>query len=140
MARQNKKPPILPLIFDTDILIWYLRGDRAARHIIESTDVEHRWLTSLSLMELMQGARSQQEMNDIQAFVAENFSRMIHPGTAISEKSIHLMSAYAASHGLRVIDAMIAASSLLTKSTLCTGNNKHFSFIPGLSVRVFKKT
>ncbi len=89
------------------------------------------------MMEVLQGCRNREELVEAQAFVAENISRIIHPHTSISEKAIHFVGEYALSHGLRVVDALIAASALLHRAKLATGNAKHFRFIPGLTLDEF---
>ncbi len=137
MARRTKKTPLRPIIFDTDILIWYFRGNAKARTLLEGAETDRRWTTSVTLMELFQGCRNQSELLDIQSFVAENISRILHPRTSISEKAIHLVQEYTLSHGLRVIDALIASSTLLHRAVLATGNEKHFHFIPGLKILPF---
>jgi len=137
MARRTKKTPLQPVVFDADILIWYFRGNPSAQASVASVDQDLRWVSSLALMELMQGARNRKELLDVQAFIAENFSRILHPRTSISEKAIHLIDECAPSHGLRVIDALIAASAMLHRAVLATGNSRHFSFIPGLELRRF---
>ena len=137
MARQTKTTTLRPVVFDTDILIWYFRGYGQARSFLEQTERDRRWISSLTLMELMQGCRTQSESLDVQTFVAENVSRILHPKTSISEKAIHLVDQFALSHGLRVIDAIIAASALLHRASLVTGNVRHFRFIPGLQVQTF---
>lgn len=138
MAQRPKKTTLRPVIFDTDILIWYFRGNVRARSFVESVESDRRWITSLSLMELFQGCRNRLETQDIQAFVAENISRILHPRTSVSEKAIHLTQEFAISHGLRVIDALIAASALLHRARLATGNERHFRFIPGLEIQIFR--
>lgn len=137
MARKAKTSSIQALIFDTDVLIWYFRGNPKACRLFEKTPNENRWITSLTLMELFQGCRNKEELINTQALIAENFSRIIHPKTSISEKAIHLIENYSLSHGLRVIDALVASSALLTKAGLVSGNSKHFKFIPGLSFHSF---
>lgn len=137
MARKAKIPTLQPIIFDTDVLICYFRGNAEIKKILENEDPEGRWISSLTLMELLQGCRNQKEVREVEAFVAENISRIIHPRTSISEKAIHLVSEYALTRGLRAIDALIAATALLHKATLITSNFKHFSFIPGIQVRRF---
>lgn len=137
MARPKKKTPLRAVIFDTDILVWYFRGNAGAKTLIERTEKDCRWISSVTLMEVMQGCRNREELLDSQAFVAENISRIIHPRTSLSEKAIHLVGEYALSHGLRVIDALIAASALLSRAVLATGNARHFRFIPGLEIREF---
>jgi hypothetical protein len=120
------------------VLIWYFRGNPRARSFLSSIETGHRWISSMTLMELFQGCRNRAELTDVQAFVAENISRILHPRTAVSEKAIHLTQEFALSHGLRVIDALIAASALLHRAVLATGNDRHFRFIPGLEIQVFK--
>lgn len=54
------------MIFDTDVLIWYLRGNpRAAVAIDESSD---RKISAVTLMELYQGARDKRELKTIGDF------------------------------------------------------------------------
>ena len=137
MARQTQKTPHRPIVFDTDVLVWYFRGNKRAHELLRSTERDRRWITSLTLMELFQGCRTPSEIADIEAFVHENISRVLHPKTAISEKAIHLVSQYALSHGLRVIDALIAASAQLHGAVLASGNSRHFRFIAGLHLHVF---
>src|SRR4051812_6246753 len=51
------------VIFDTDVLVWATRGNlRAARIINDATDRE---LSIVSLMELVQGARSKLDIRQI---------------------------------------------------------------------------
>lgn len=138
MARPTKKTALRPVVFDTDVLIWYFRGNPRASAFLSSVETDRRWISSLTLMELFQGCRDRAELTDVQAFAAENISRILHPRTAVSEKAIHLTQEFALSHGLRVIDALIAASALLHRAVLATGNDRHFRFIEGLEIRVFK--
>jgi predicted nucleic acid-binding protein len=138
MARQSKKAALRPVVFDTDVLIWYFRGNPRANAFLSSVETDRRWISSMTIMELFQGCRNREELTDVQAFVAENISRILHPRTAVSEKAIHLTQEFALSHGLRVIDAVIAASALLHRAILATGNNRHFRFIPGLTIEIFK--
>ncbi len=137
MARRTKKTTLQPVIFDTDVLIWFFRGNLKAQNLFKSTDQDYRWLSSLTLMELFQGCRNQEELLNVEAFVSENISQIVHPKTSISEKAIHLIHEYCLSHGLRLVDAVIAGSALLKRAILVTGNKRHFSFISGLSLKIY---
>lgn len=137
MARRATGAARRPLVFDTDVLIWYFRGNVRARNVLHRTPQERRWLSAISFMELLQGARQTSELADIQAFIAENFSRILHPRTAVSEKAIHCIVQWGLSDGLRVADAIIAASAILARATLVTGNVRHFRFIPELQFQAF---
>ena len=47
------------MLFDTDVLIWALRGSKKAAKEIDND--ENRFISAVNYMELMQGARSRQE-------------------------------------------------------------------------------
>jgi predicted nucleic acid-binding protein len=138
MAEQTSPAPVHKVIFDTDVLIWYLRGHETARRFIENIAYERRMLSSLTLMELLQGCRNRQEAREVRTFVSENMSLVIHPDETISRRAIALLEQHAFSHGLRVVDAIIAASALEAASSLATANVKHYRIIVPLDLIRFK--
>jgi|RhiMetdeSRZDD1v2_1073273.scaffolds.fasta_scaffold35361_3 predicted nucleic acid-binding protein len=138
MAEQASPPSLHKVIFDTDVLVWYLRGFEKARRFIENVPHERRALSSLTFMELLQGCRNQQEARQVKAFISENISLVIHPDEIISRRAIALLEHHAFSHGLRVVDAIIAASALETASSLATANVRHYRIITPLNLIQFK--
>jgi predicted nucleic acid-binding protein len=138
MAEQASPASLHKVIFDTDVLVWYLRGFETARRFIEDVPHERRALSSLTFMELLQGCRNQQEGRQVKAFISENISLVIHPDEIISRRAIALLEHHAFSHGLRVVDAIIAASALETASSLATANVKHYRVIAPLNLLQFK--
>lgn len=92
----------------------------------------------MTFMELLQGCRNLQEAREVKSFISENISLLIHPDEIISRTAIALLEHHAFSHGLRVVDAFIAASALETASSLATGNAKHYRRITPLNVIPFK--
>jgi predicted nucleic acid-binding protein len=118
----------LPVLFDTDVLIWYFRGLDAAAKLISKTPYEQRFVSSVCIMELIQGCRNKKELKDIMAFIRDN-CRIIHCDKDVSEKAISLIQIYALSHGLRTVDAIIAATVLVNKAYLATANYRHFDMI-----------
>jgi predicted nucleic acid-binding protein len=138
MAEQSSPASVHKVIFDTDVLIWYLRGHEKARRFINDVAHERRMLSSLTVMELLQGCRNRQEARDVKAFVSENMSLVVHPDETISRRAIALVEQYAFSHGLRVVDAIIAASALETGSALATANVKHYRIIVPINLIRFK--
>jgi predicted nucleic acid-binding protein len=78
------------------------------------------------------------EAREVKAFVSENFSLVIHPDEIISRRAIALLEQHAFSHGLRVVDAIIAASALETPAALATANVKHYRVIAPLNLIQFK--
>ena len=125
------------MIFDTDILIWYFRGNQKARELISVVPYRDRQVSSLCIMELVQGCRDRQELRAVKEFIRENIAGVIHPDEDISEKAISLLEGHAGADGLRTIDALVAATALREDDTLVTANQKHFKKITGLEVRKF---
>jgi predicted nucleic acid-binding protein len=125
------------MIFDTDVLIWYFRGNQKAREFISGVPYRDRQVSSLCIMELVQGCRDRQELREVKAFMRENIATVIHPDEAVSEKAISLLEGHASTDGLRTIDALLAATALREDDMLATANHKHFKNIPGLDVRKF---
>lgn len=126
------------MIFDTDVLIWYFRGSQKAKELISGVPYRDRQVSSLCVMELVQGCRERQEVRAVKEFLRENIAGVIHPDERISEKAIALLEGHASADGLRTVDALIAATALREDETLVTANHKHFKKIPGLEVRKFQ--
>jgi len=124
------------VIFDTDVLIWFFRGDRRAAELIES--VPEREASIISLMELIQGARSRGEIRVIRHFFRENVVRLIAVNESVIHAVVSLMEEHAMSSGLQVADALIAATAREAGSALTTGNVRHFRVIPGLELKTFR--
>ena len=123
------------MIFDTDVLIWFFRGNAAAAEFLEKqTDRE---VSIVSIMELHQGSRSRDESRVIRRFFQDNAFRIIPINEAISHLAATLIEDHARSHGLQVADALIAATARETASILATGNVRHFRSIPGLQLKTF---
>lgn len=89
-------------------------------------------------MELLQGCQNYEEVKIVRRFIKENFFSVTHPDEKISEKAILLLEKYSLSHGLRTIDALIAATALETNFSLATANFKHYKNIPNLTLIQFK--
>ena len=126
------------MIIDTDVLIWYFRGNQDARDFIAGVPYQKRIISALCVMELIQGCADKSELKSVKEFVRLNFPKIIYPDEGISEKAILLLERYALADGLRTVDALIAASAVSHKATLATANYKHFKSIEGLHVVQFK--
>ena len=89
------------MIVDTDILIWYFRGDEAASRFLTRVPFPERTVSALTVMELLQGCRDQRETRDTAVFVSENLAAVIHPDETISRRALQLLELYARRAGLR---------------------------------------
>jgi len=124
------------MIFDTDVLVWFLRGDRAAVRLIASQS--ERAISIVSAMELVQGARSRGEIKTIHDFIRQHGIRLVPVSESISHVALSLIEAHALGQGLRVADALIVATAREAALPLATGNARHFRAIAGLELKVFR--
>lgn len=124
------------MIFDTDVLIWATRGNARAAAWVDA-DAE-RAVSIVTVMELLQGARSRAEMKILrQALHAIGF-RVCPLTEAVSASAVGLIEEHALSSGLQVADAFVAATAIATGETLVTANEKHFRAIRNLTLKIFR--
>jgi predicted nucleic acid-binding protein len=57
---------------------------------------------------------------------------------AISQRAADFVEAMALSHGLRLADALIAATAVEHQAVLLTGNRKHFVAVPEMQIEAFE--
>ena len=124
------------MLFDTDVLIWVLRGNaKAARTVDRATA---RAVSVVTYMELLQGARDKAEVKAVKAFLAD----MAFATLPLTENIGHRASIYMEEYGLSVAmglaDALIAATAIETHLPLLTGNRKHYRPIKELDLKPFR--
>jgi len=81
-------------------------------------------------LELLQGARNKTEMQRLEDMLAMFYCLDMPP--EIFQVARQLIKHYSLSHGLRLADALIAATALVYELELLTINQKNFRFIPEL--------
>ncbi len=124
------------MMFDTDVLIWFLRGNEKAGHLIDGAP--ERTLSAIALMELLQGARSVQESREIRRFLQRHGFRVLPVTESISHLAIALIEEHALRDGLQLADSLISATARENGETLATGNMKHFRRIKNLDLKPFR--
>jgi hypothetical protein len=124
------------MIFDTDVLIWALRGNPGAARTIDSAI--DRTLSVVSLMELLQGSRSKREAHQIRQSLLTLQFTLTPLSERIGSTAADLIEQHALSRGIQVADALIAATALESDQPLCTANTKHFRFIRALALTAFR--
>lgn len=124
------------MMFDTDVLIWFLRGNEKAGHLIDGAS--ERTVSAVTLMELLQGARSAQESRDIRRLLQRQNFRVLPLTESISHLALALIEEHALRDGLQVADSLIAATARESGETLATGNLKHFRRIGNLHLKPFR--
>jgi predicted nucleic acid-binding protein len=124
------------LIIDTDIVIWYMRGNEKARLFLDGLD--GFCLSVISYIELVQGLRDKAEFREFRKALNEWQVNVLQIDEAISAKAMVYIEKFHLSHSLTLADALIAATAINKGLPLHTGNDKHYRMIGGLEVRKFK--
>ena len=123
------------MLFDTDVLILALRGSlKAAKEINEDAN---RFISAVSYMELMQGARNKQEQTLIKRFLSQLGFIVLPITEAISHRATIFIEENALKSGMQLADALVFATACENSLTLCSANKKHFDGLDSLDAKVF---
>ena len=107
------------LLIDTDVLIWYLRGNEKAFSTIEN--LESFNVSVVTYMELVQGMRNKKELNSLrQALQAWN-SKILYITEEISAKAMFAVEQHFLSHSMQLADALIGSTAVSHGLPLLTG-------------------
>lgn len=123
------------MLFDTDVLVWFLRGSDQAAQVINPLD--DRRLSIVSYMELIEGVRDRADLRTVRntlvggRFAVEPLSENIGQRAAVYMEEHRLKS------GMHMADALIAATAVERGLPLCTANRKHYSVIADLVIVPF---
>ena len=123
------------MIIDTDVLIWYLRGNEKAYHEI-CAHIPFA-VSAVTYMELIQGMKDKRELHLFHKCFRNMRVNVIQISASISIRAVHFVEDYALSHSMELGDAIIAATALENDEILLTGNTKHYSFIPNIQIKKF---
>ena len=123
------------MLFDTDMLIWLMRGNVKAAKVVDR--VPERYMSVLTRMELLQGVKNKNHLSHAQSFIAEYGFVVLPLTNDIGHRALVYIEEYALAHGLRANDAIIAASAVENNLTLCSSNIKHYHSIKDLKFYPF---
>jgi predicted nucleic acid-binding protein len=116
-------------LLDTDVLIDIQRGHVAAvAWFATLTDLPS--VPGLVIMELIQDAQNMQQVRQALRLVAP--LPMVWPTSTDCDRALADFTSYHLSHGLGLLDSLIAACAIGLSATLCTFNIKHYRVLPGL--------
>ena len=124
------------MLIDTDLLIWFLRGQRSARDALAACrSVE---LSAVTWMELVQCVRDKEELRTLRQTVRLNEWRVRPLTEDISYRATMYVENYSLSDGVRLADALIAASAVQAGLVLLTANVRHYRCIPDLVLEQYR--
>ena len=124
------------MLFDTDVLIWFLRGnDKAAAFLTRERD---RAMSQVTWMELVQGARDKRDLAVMRAFLARMDFRMLPLAENIGHRAMLYLEQHGLKDGIKMADTLVAATAVEFGLPLGTANVKHFKALVGLEIVPFK--
>ena len=118
------------LLLDTDILIDIQRGYQPAVEWFASLN-DMPGVPGFVVMELFQDAPNAQRTREVEALVAP--LEVIWPGNVDCQHALTDFRTLHLSHGLGLLDALIAATAIGQGATLVTFNARHFAPVAGLT-------
>jgi tRNA(fMet)-specific endonuclease VapC len=122
------------LVLDTDVLIEILRGDSRAGEWLASVESLVIGIPVIVWMEILVGARDKQEQRVFTELLAQY--SILHLESGNSERARQWFEQFHLSHGVGILDCLIAAIAFGLRKPFYTFNLKHFQVIPGLDVQV----
>ena len=121
---------------DTDILIWYLRGNEKAFDFIEKQNGFN--ISVVTYMELIQGMRNKHELSLLRNKIKIWDCKVIYINEEISTRALFYIEKHFLSHSMEFADALIGATAATYGLKLATCNDKHYKQISGLEIEKFR--
>ena len=120
------------ILSDTCVLIENFRENPEITRIIKDIGPDNIVLNTIIVMELISGARNKIELNSIKKRL--NKFQIVEINQSVLDDANSLMEEYHLSHGLKIPDAIIAATAKFHGIPLYTFNKKDFNFVPGIKL------
>lgn len=124
------------MLVDTDVIIWYLRGNSKAYEFVENLD--NFYISAVTYMELVQGMRNKHELNLFRKGLNSWGTEILYINQEISAKAVFFIEDFYLSNSVQLADALIAATAIVYGLPLVTGNDKHYKPIKNLQINVFR--
>jgi len=124
------------MIIDTDVLIWYLKGNEKAYQIIDNSN--SFFISVVTYMELVQGMRNKNELNNLRKSLHVWNAKILYISEDISVKAMFFVEQHFLSHSMQLADALIGATAITHGSPILTGNDKHYKVMRNLQIEKFR--
>lgn len=124
------------MLIDTDVLIWYMRGNEKAYKLIEG--LNNFYISVVTYIELVQGMRNRQELTELRRAIRNWNCKIIHINEEISTKAMFYVERLFLSNSLQLADSLIATTSIVNGLKILTANDKHFKIIKELEIKKFR--
>lgn len=108
---------ICDALLNTDVLIWYLRGNQHAHDLIHSLPAI--CLSAVTYMELVQGMRDKAELRLLQKTLMQWRARTILIDEEVSTRATVLVENHFLSHAMQMADALVGATAMMHGRYIC---------------------
>ena len=123
------------MLIDTDVLVWYMRGNKKAKHLIRNTNGFS--ISVVTYIELVQGLRNKEELSVLRNSFKSWSASIIYISEEVSTKAMFLVEQYFLSHSMHLANALIGATSMIYGLPLLTANTKHYRIIKNIILNKF---
>jgi predicted nucleic acid-binding protein len=120
------------ILLDTDVMVDVMRRHLPAMDWLDSLGAEAVGIPGLVAMELVQGCRDRREQQGVEA-VLRRYA-LYWPARIDCARALRDFVAYRLSHGIGILDALIAETAVGLGSELATFNERHYRVVSGLSI------
>lgn len=124
------------MLFDTDVLTRAFRGDPKAARAIDDAAV--RRVSIITFLELLQGARDRREIHLVKSFLSDLGFATLPLTENIGHRASVYLEEYGLKSGLRLADALIAATAAENGLALLTGDRSHYRPLADLEAKLFR--
>ena len=124
------------MLVDTDVLIWYLKGNENAYQVIERSS--NFFISVVTYMELVQGMRNKKELNSLRKALHIWNAKILYISEEISVKAMFYIEQNFLSHSMQLADALIGATAIAYGNPVLTGNDKHYRVLKDLKIKRFR--
>jgi len=124
------------MVIDTDVLIWYMKGNEKAYKTIENSN--NFFISVVTYMELVQGMRNKKELNNLRKALLFWNSKILYISEEISVKAMFFVEQHYLSRSIQLADALIGATALTYGLPILTGNDKHYKILKDIQIKKFR--
>jgi len=124
------------MVIDTDVLIWYMKGNEKAYKAIENS--KNFYISVVTYMELVQGMRNKNELNNLRRALHIWNSKILYISEEISVKAMFFVEQHYLSHSIQLADALIGATAISYGLPILTGNDKHYKILKDIRIKKFR--
>lgn len=122
-------------LIDTDVIIWYLKGNQKAYDVIMNTNFS---ISAVTHMELIQGLRDKKEFRILQQTLTQWNVKTLQINEDISLRALFYVEEHYLSNSMQLADALIASTCKHYGLKLITANDKHYKVIKDLKMDIFR--